>query len=116
MGKAVVVKSNSNSVLKDGKPTKTKLHRYILLKIVNVFGEEGVDFKTLEQLSGLKAKDIVTAVNALLYWRGMKRVEGKYILNGKGRKLLKYYEENYGAKDWWEPPLEVKLREEFLYQ
>ena len=82
-------------------PNKTKLNRYILLKILNAYFEEGIDFKKLQELSNIELKDLVRGIDTLLYWRYMKKSKDKYILNNHGRKLLKYYEDTYGARDWY---------------
>ena len=84
-----------------GNPSKTKLNRYILLKILNAYFEEGIDFKKLQELSNIEPKDLIRAIDILLHFRCMKKSKDKYIPNNNSRKLLKYYEEIYGARDWY---------------
>ena len=90
--------NNTNKYIEN--PSKTKLYRYIALKIINAY-EEGIDFQKLQELSDIQLKHLLIVINRLLYWGTISKSKRKYIANGKGKKLLKYYEDVYGAKDWY---------------
>ena len=82
------------------------MHRYIVLKVLEWWKGE-ITFKELETWSKIEPKNIVSSVRDLLTYNCIYKAvndEGytTYALTDKGKKLIKYYEEQLGLK--WTPP------------
>jgi len=88
--------------------TRAKIHRYIILKILDWGGE--LKFKDLEEWSNLEPKYIINALRSLLSWSCIKKGKDEngyvtYRINSTGKRVLRVYEER-GLKNYWKPPWE----------
>jgi len=90
-------------------PSRAKMCRYMILKIIDWGGE--AKFNDLERWSGMEAKHLVDALRRLLSWKCIDKKIGEdgytvYFLTPHGKGLIKNYEEKQHLKEYWTPPWE----------